>query len=990
MCRFFFFFLFFIVTSSFSLGQYYNYRQYTPQEGLPSSEIYHVYQDSKGYIWFATDNGVSRYNGYEFQNFSSEQGLTDNTVFEIYEDWKGRIWFITFSGKLSYFYNDSIKAYKYNNAIAARLSHYPVTNKKSFYVDKNSTVYFSDRHNGIISVDSMGNSSVLDKRFFMYIFDSIPLINVIVKNEQDSLQYLANNSEYRIKTQLPRSGFPKTVLKVKNFIFFSVHNELFKLEENELKQNLKFENEIIWTSSYNDEIWIGTKDGVFCFENYDLSAPPKYKLLPNNAITSVLIDHEGGIWFSTLENGVFYLPCLNVKSVSSQNRSSANRRITSLYEYENKIWYGTYTGAFGFIENDALKPLCNFPGIKGFITVTDITKNDKNQLIVLTFIGVYPSYLFNKQKGVYLFDPDKPVVNFGGWKIISSKEKNKFWIVARASVSQMEINDQPTIKKIKMPIGITNHAILENDNYLLIGSSNGLWRYEPSTDKLELLNIHPKLNDRITCLIKGNNGAIIVGTKKNGSLVIQNNKVVCEFDHYGITNKYITSLYSHENSVWIGTKGEGVYKVEFLDNNYQNFQIQKWTTDDGILSNEINDIIVNDTATFLGTNEGVNIIEYKNYNSEMFPPPMLVKQVKVQNSDTVLLTKYTLKHNQNTVSILLTGLAYRYSGKLKYKYRLNEASQEGNWTITNNRNIRLAYLSPGKYTFQAKALNGDIESNKTVEIEIEITPPFWERWWFYLSIILIVVVTAYFLYKSRIKEINKRYRLEKEMLISKNKFMREIEKYRQQALTQQMNPHFIFNSLNSIQLFVYQNNKTLSSKYLSKFSKLVRIILENSQNERIPFHKEFDALVLYLELEEMRLQGKMKFEVEIEKSINTNYYMIPPLLIQPFVENAIWHGIIHKETPGMVKISLKDQGSNFLCTVEDDGIGIKKAIEIQEKKKNYHTSLGSEITQKRFELLSSHYGKKMNINYIDLYNDAGPAGTRVEIEIPKVTMENHN
>jgi tetratricopeptide (TPR) repeat protein len=214
-----------------------------------------------------------------------------------------------------------------------------------------------------------------------------------------------------------------------------------------------------------------------------------------------------------------------------------------------------------------------------------------------------------------------------------------------------------------------------------------------------------------------------------------------------------------------------------------------------------------------------------------------------------------------------------------------------------------------------------------------------------------------------------------------------ISELNQTNLRQQMNPHFIFNTLNSIQYYVFQNDKISSNNYMTKFASLIRKTLENSRYTEISIKEELDALHLYLELEELRFKEKFDWTIRVDEEIDTLAYKIPTMLIQPYVENAITHGLMNKDNgKGFLQVELQLQGDQIICTIEDNGIGRAKAIELRQQKNQNHQSLGTNITESRLKLVNELYGKSMKVVYTDLM-DAGqePAGTKVEINIPLIT-----
>lgn len=241
--------------------------------------------------------------------------------------------------------------------------------------------------------------------------------------------------------------------------------------------------------------------------------------------------------------------------------------------------------------------------------------------------------------------------------------------------------------------------------------------------------------------------------------------------------------------------------------------------------------------------------------------------------------------------------------------------------------------------------------------------------------LLILVIAVLFIRTNRLRS---KQRLEK--------MNNRISTLTQKNLRAQMNPHFIFNTLNSIQYYVFQNDRIASNNYMTKFAKLIRQTLENSEQPAIPIDEEIKALELYLELESLRFKDKIEWKIDIEEDLDTYMYKIPTMLIQPYAENAIGHGLMHKEGKGYIHITLKQEKDSILCTIEDNGIGRKKAMEIKKSNGGKHKSMGTSITESRLRLVNSLYGKNMKVKYTDLKDEQGnPCGTKVEISIPIIT-----
>lgn len=246
----------------------------------------------------------------------------------------------------------------------------------------------------------------------------------------------------------------------------------------------------------------------------------------------------------------------------------------------------------------------------------------------------------------------------------------------------------------------------------------------------------------------------------------------------------------------------------------------------------------------------------------------------------------------------------------------------------------------------------------------------------YTVLILALVSIGLLLFRSN--RLNTRRRI--------SEMNHKISEMTQANLRQQMNPHFIFNTLNSIQYYMYQNDKVATNNYLTKFSSLMRKVLDNSQNTSVPLRDELDALKLYLELECLRFKDKFEFNITVDEELDTLMYKVPTMLIQPYVENSICHGLIPMEGKGYVNIDLKLSGKHIICTIKDNGIGREAAAEIRRQKGTNHNSLGTRITASRLDLVNSLYGTDLRTIYKDLKNEKGVSeGTLVEIHIPILT-----
>ncbi len=347
-----------------------------------------------------------------------------------------------------------------------------------------------------------------------------------------------------------------------------------------------------------------------------------------------------------------------------------------------------------------------------------------------------------------------------------------------------------------------------------------------------------------------------------------------------------------------------------------------------------------------------------------------------------------LRYNQNLISIETGIIDFYTKGKGHIRYKLIREDKDEAWQYgAAYYTIRYDGLLPGKYKLIMQASNAGDEFNSPEKILlINISPAFWNTWWFRIVAAIFIIVSIYGFIRWRIQ---RRFRLQ----LERSEKEREVAELKQkttelemQALRAQMNPHFIFNSLNSINRFILQNNRTQASEYLTKFSKLVRMILQNSQASLITLESELEALGLYLEMEALRFNYQFSYKISVSKDLDIEVLKVPPLIIQPYVENAIWHGLMHKEEKGQLDIEVSQENEYLYLKVTDNGIGRKQAAALANKTATKHKSMGLRITADRIAMMQSSNGSPVTIN--DLVNpDGTAAGTEVIIKMPVIERD---
>ena len=316
---------------------------------------------------------------------------------------------------------------------------------------------------------------------------------------------------------------------------------------------------------------------------------------------------------------------------------------------------------------------------------------------------------------------------------------------------------------------------------------------------------------------------------------------------------------------------------------------------------------------------------------------------------------------------------------LQYAYKLERYNKDWTYVTASRHFADYTKVSPGTYIFRVTGSNNNNVWNEDgVTLTIIISPPWYQTWFFRIGAALLLFFMIWIFIFLRVRHIRKKHKMEKKVLLIE----KQLFDIQQKALRLQMNPHFIFNSLNSIQSYVLSNDVDLAVNYLGRFSQLMRLILSNSRESVVSLADELLAIQHYLEIEKLRFEEKFTYSVIVDPEIDDEFTGVPPMIIQPYIENAIIHGLNHKPTPGHLTISFKQKGSLLLCSIEDNGVGRAKATDIKRRSGLNSKSRGMMITKERLEILSEKSDEKFSVKVIDLKDKSGvPAGTRVELLI---------
>ena len=501
---------------------------------------------------------------------------------------------------------------------------------------------------------------------------------------------------------------------------------------------------------------------------------------------------------------------------------------------------------------------------------------------------------------------------------------------------------------------------INNNDYF--GTYHGLWKFKRGSNKSKTIKY--KGDNILATRLFQFQDRMLIYSIEHGVLQYENDRI-SPMKIPDVKKEDIHDVYFDYPYLSIATK-----KMLVIQNLVSGEQFQ-FTESDGLKSLNIKHALIDNQTLYLLTDKGLQSVALSRLIVNDTIPHIRISTIFLNDK---VFSKRTnqFEYWQNKMSFEIIGNAFGKQKNTSYKYQL-EGLSGSTWYYKDYYDNSVAYqaLPPGEYTFRVVPIYKGREG-KEVRYSFTIYPPFWQAWWFYVLLVGVGVLSALFIY--RIYSL-RRYR--------KVQLESQINKLRLQAIQSQMNPHFIFNSINAIQESVLNHERKSTYQHINKFSKLVRLTLNFSNEEMITLEEEVELLQLYLDLEKIRFPED--FEFEIKNSANT-ILNIPPMLVQPFVENAILHGLFHKKGKKKVTISIEEK-DHLLITIEDNGIGRAASEKINHRKKRtYEKSFAINAVQDRIVILKRRYGEgAVGVDFVDLFDEEGnPAGTLVTLKLPVI------
>ena len=948
----------FLFVSNLGLSQNPYHITIDKTSGLPSNSVYDIFQDSKGFMWFATGKGLCRYDGNNFKTFTADF-QTSKSGSCIAEDAFGRIWYANFDGFLYYVEKGSLKALPQKTSLG--YYRFGIIQNDLFLIQPEAILVYDLKSLKVKAKHIINDKEV---RFCYATKEKFYVLG-------NYLYELGNKNGIK-KHKLPEDFYAEIITPIINtwnqkLIINSKSTAIYYSFEKGKFSKFKLNNSIDFTQNTaitDDAIWICTPNGM---HKIDLLSNQNKTYFTDQNISYILKDKHNNYWISTLNKGVLFIQDFSNNFIDLQPRPN------SLSLGKNEVFIGA--------EKDLIYKL-NCKNLQTEI----IYESKSNHSISQIFADTINEKVFFNSFKFNILNKNNQITNEFSIAIKDIKKVDKKYFSFAASgilgifcVDKNLKSSWDTIfeKNKKEDFSGFNQALLLNNtngksteynainNTIYYATNNGLiaitndgktQELKHKNETLFLVKIQ-KYKDNIIGLSTAEklysiNAENVVTRFKLPEFIAKE-----KFNRFFIRNQYCY-LFSTNS----------VYEYDFETQNTQKVIS---------LSNDIEatDVILKNNQLFFATSKGI-VIKNRNEIGNFPKPKLIINEIQINGKRREVNQLKELNTDENDVAINFSTLAFVPNESYSVSYKINNS--EWKTLDLNDKNLKLYSLASGNYTIQL-AINHDNLKIDLQTIQFEIKKPFWLKPIFLFGFGFVFLGLIYALYKFQIRKLEKRNQL----LLEKVNLEKNLNQSKLKAIKSQMNPHFFYNALNTIQSFILSNDKKQAVSYLSKFSNLTRTILEMTEKETISIAEEVKTLGLYLDIEKARFEEDFNYHILVDNEIDAENIKIPTMLLQPYVENAVKHGLLHKQGEKAVTIHFQKETEHIKISIDDNGIGRQKSTELNAINNKNHNSFATEAMQNRGNLLNQYNQKNISIQYIDKTNlNNQPTGTSVVFEIP--------
>jgi hypothetical protein len=954
-------------------GQYPYVKKLNYPEQLPTQVVYDMITDSKGYIWLGTDKGLYRFNGRAFAAIPFNN-TSSKAVSYVQVDPDGVIWCMNFYNQIFYCNLDTLRRFDIDEKITMQVS------------TLNNMVVGSEK----IWLNSLFNIYQVDKksrRIEKIMEAPVNHDQVIASAVRNNIFYAFSGAGYLFSQGAQKIGWDSIGLPYSDIKFVTGKESIIGLGvglersppieiNNEKRTLLKpidlpadvyiFQGIAINTHDY----WLCTQNGAYQW-NTETGETKCY--LPNERVSDVVKDYQGNYWISTLDNGIFICSSLSNTLIKIYNDPLLDN-FTKLQSLPNgDILVGNSQGLMSKLNlNDRQVFHYNLAKLRE----TEFISYDTSSRLIFSNRGIFkpdqkdPIELLDYSKGVERDRFGNLIVSaFSGAYIMNSRynQPDRNPAIACPLYEKHDGNNTTAYGShyalsLRQKRSITVLGAINKESFW-VAYEDALYEYQYNGNTNILKDAEGQAVIAES-LLQLTDGSLVAGTSTKGVMVFQNGRITRTYNEKtGLSSGNVRKVIKQQNYIWVLTDA-GLDRI-----NETNGTITNYLEEYGLSNVIINDFIIQNDKLLFATPTGIllryNVPRYSNFDIKF--PLLRATSNGIDISDLA-----TLPDGQRDISFYFEALHYISPASVSYQYRLKGIDTL--WHAVSNFNNQLIFnqLSPGKYEFEIQARAGLIYKSSIRRFSFVVPKLYWQKTWFLLLAVISISILAWLMLRQWEMNLLKRQTIKEQLL-----------KSQLVALRAQMNPHFLYNVLNTVQGLVYGNRKAEAGALLGNFSDLMRKTLHASDKQLLPLKDEIENIRLYLELEKARFDERFEYHIGVINIDDLFAIQVPSLLLQPFIENAVKHGLMHKRGMKRVDIKFERTAESLIVTIEDNGIGRQQSMEINQRTKSKPSSFATVAINERMDLFNSLYKRKITYDIIDKTDEQEhPIGTKVVLYIP--------
>ncbi|WP_346320750.1 histidine kinase [Chitinophaga sp. YIM B06452] len=968
------------------------------KNGLPSSQVLCLYQQQAGPVWIGTSIGVSRYDGFDFGNFLATGNRQLGKVNAVKEDTQtGVIWVMSESG---------LCFYKEGQLFPALLEEDFSANDICF--DGNGGAWLATGI-GPVHLDKSALEDLLRQKKITLASKILPawrrlastkMVRKIALDADGSIWFSTRHTLYRYdqkdlvkiwETGLESDDITSIVCHKRDTVFFTaVRSGLFAHESGHLKK-IPFRSTISANlQQLGDSLYYLTMHGVYGLtaSNHQLrfiSAIPEEL---NIWLSCLLVDRERNLWIG-MHDCLIFQKERKFYEFSNADPTTGIELFSLFRRKDGRLLMGANRGRIFEKRNNDLVNALPQKSLAERAEVRAILEDSRGWMWYATgFEGVKLVRGNGRMENI----TEKEGLSTNSNSFLLEDSHGNIWTGGDGSVTKIAVNERLSFTAFSKLYPGDNYNTFLNavegpDGAIWLGGEKGLFVIRNGSLQEYDLSPHTPHSLNISDLRKGEGNDMWVTTQGDGIWqfglhadgTLRLKKIFTEKDGLH-SNIYLNLAAGHNKDIWAASYS-GITRIKYIRENEP--YIMNYSHPEGYFSSGYQAIkllqATHDTI-WAATSTGLLCFNPEDFPHAYATPGIILRDVKLSGSANKPPGNgpLVLPYDRRSIAFEFSGIYFSHPQALKYAYRLS--GTESGWTdIGNKRSVSFQNLSPGTYQLEIRSYLGSHAVSEALVYSFRIKPPFWQTWWFILYCLAAVTLLLIFWIRKREAAIRKK--AAEKALVQQQLIELEIK-----AQRAQMNPHFIFNSLNAISSLIASRQNEKGLQYLSRFSKLLRMVVDENETSFISLKDELELLRLYLQLEALRFVDSFSYDIHVDSMLNTDQVMLPSFLVHPLVENAVWHGLLHKEGERKLFITFRrDTPRQLLCIVQDNGIGITAAGKIKAERLNGagRKEKGLQLIRERLLALQEKTMLQATVHIEELKGeDQEVRGTKVTIELP--------